>query len=300
VIILEFLAVPFKTNYLLHSPFYEKLGGDKENYSVLEVPGSTSYDFASRDLVWKSIHHKPTINGYDFARVIEDHYTFQRGTPIIRTLLYDIPEGSSGNDRDIMKDSYYKISNEILNYYNIRYVILDKKGLASDGEKGNANMFFPAKAYITNVIKCEDTFEDEYLYACRIAKSEKNGDMFLAMDYSNKHWVGKSEAKNGLQRWMENGAGLKLVNMGNDGRTGRLNFNLKISKPLRIKVFLNGAEVFNQYITAFGEKQQIKVDLAGIKPGENEITFGVYGADGTEILSENKMDTARIYQVGVE
>ena len=117
----EFLAVPLKTNSLLHSSFYEKLGQDKEKYSVLEVPGNTDYDFASRDLVWKSIHRKNTINGYDFARVIEDHYTFQRGTPIIRTFLYDIPEGDEKqNDRDMMKDSYYKISNEIFNYYNIR------------------------------------------------------------------------------------------------------------------------------------------------------------------------------------
>jgi len=300
VIILEFLAVPFKTDSLRHSPFYEKLGGDKEQYNVLEVPGSTSYNFASRDLVWKSIHRKPTINGYDFARVIEDHYTFQRGTPIIRTLLYDIPEGSNGNDRDIMKDSYYKISNDILNYYNVRYVILDRRGLASDGEKGDVNMFYPAKAYIANVMKCEDTFEDEYLYACKVGKSEETGGMFLAMDYSNKHWVGKSEAKNGLQRWMESGAGVKLVNMGSAGRTGKLSFNLKISKPLRIKVFLNGKEVFNQYISSFGDKQQINVGLADIKSGENEIIFGVYGADGTEIFSENKMDTARIYQVGVE
>ena len=37
--------------------------------------------------------------------------------------------------------------------------------------------------------------------------------MFLAMDYSNKHWVGKDKWKDGLQRWAENGAGVKLVNM---------------------------------------------------------------------------------------
>jgi hypothetical protein len=300
IIILEYLAVPFKTNSLLHSTFYEKLGLDKENYNVLEVPGSTSYDFASRDLVWKSIHRKNTINGYDFARVIDDNYTFQRGTPIIRTLLYDIPDGVSGSDSDIMKNSYYNISSEILNYYNIRYVILDKEGLSGDPVKEEPNMLYPAKAYISSVIKCADEYEDEYLYACKIDQSDTPEHMFLAMDYSNKHWVGKSNAKNGIQRWAENGAGLKLINMSGGAQKSRLTFNLKLEKPMLVKVFFNSGEIFSKYMTQIGAKQEINADFTVTKPGENDITFGVYAADGSEIHSEKKADTARIYQVNVE
>jgi len=300
VIILEFLMIPFRTDSLLHSSFYEKLGQDKENFSVLEVPGNTSYDFASRDLVWKSIYRKRAINGYDFARKVDDHYTFQRGTPIIRTLLYDIPEGASGNDTDIMKDSYYDISNEILSYYNIRYVILDKAALKGNPEEGDLNLLYPAKAFITSVIKCADVFEDDYLYACKVSQTEIPSHMFLAMDYSNAHWVAKSTAKNGIQRWAENGAGLKLVNMAGGAQKSQLQFNLKVEKPLRIKVFLNGEEIFNEYISQIGTKQSIKADFTVTKPGENDITFGVYGADDSEIHSEKKSDTARIYQVGVE
>ncbi len=300
IIIVEYLAVPIRTNSLLHSSFYEKLGQDKENYSVLEVPGNTDYDFASRDLVWKSIHRKNTINGYDFARVIDDHYTFQRGTPIIRTLLYDLPDGDNGNDRDMMKNSYYNISNEILNYYNIRYIILDKEGLKGDPAKGDLNMIYSAKAYIQNVIKCSDEYEDEFLYACKIDTEEKPSHMFLAMDYSNSHWVGKSKSKNGLQRWAENGAGVKLVNMNNSIQKSKLDFNLKVSKPLWVKVFLNGIEVYGEYITSIRQKQMISVNLDNIRPGENDITFGVYGADGKEIHSDKKSDTAVIYQLEVE
>ncbi len=300
IVILEFIAIPFKINTLLHSSFYEKIGQDKENYSVLEVPGNTDYDFASRDLVWKSIHRKNTVNGYDFARVIEDHYTFQRGTPIIRTLLYDLPDGGNENDRDMMKNSYYNISGEILNYYNVRYVILDKEGLKGDPAKGDLNMFYPAKAYITNVIKCADEYEDEYLYACKINPADVPEHMFLAMDYSNKHWVGKSKSKNGLQRWAENGAGVKLVNMTGETQNSKLDFNLKVSKPLRIKVFLNGQEVYDKYVTQLGQKIDVSAGLPGIKPDENDVTFGVYGADEGEIRSDKKSDTAVIYQLEVE
>jgi hypothetical protein len=300
LIAVDFLAIPLKTNNLMHSSFYEKLGQDKESYSILEVPGSTDYDFASRDLVWKTIHQKNTVNGYDFARVAKDHYIFQRGTPIIRTLLYDLPEGSNGSDRDIMKDSYYNISNEILSYYDIRYVILDKEGLKGDPAKGDPNMFYPVKTYIASVIKCENEYEDGYLYACKVKGAEKMENMFLAMDYSSSHWVGKSESKNGLQRWAENGAGLKLVNMSSAVRSGRLSFNLKISKPLRLKIFLNGQEIYNKYLISLGDKMSIEAPLPKINSGENNITFGVYGADEAEIHSDKKSDTARIYSVEVE
>jgi hypothetical protein len=300
IIIIEFLAVPIKTDSLLHSSFYEKIGQDKENYSVLEVPGSTSYDFASRDLVWKSIHRKNTINGYDFARVNKDSFLFQSATPIIRSLLYDVPERSDRNDLDIMKNSYYNISGEILNYYNIRYIILDKQGLKGDPEKSGPDMFYPAKAYIASVINCADTFEDEYLYACKIDQSEKPSHMFLALDSSSGHWISKSASKTGIQRFAENGAGIKLVNMGSEMRGGRFDFSLKISKPLRIKVFLNGQEVYNEYVTTIGKKKNVSINLSNIKPGDNQIIFGVYGADNSEIYSEKKKDTVAIYQVDVE
>ena len=300
ILILEFLAIPIKTNSLLHSSFYERLGLDKDVYNVLEVPGNTDYDFASRDLVWKSIHRKNTVNGFDFARVNKEAYSFQRGTPIIRTLLYDIPGGDNGNDRDLMKDSYYNISSEILNYYNIRWIIFDKAGLKGDPEKGDLNLIYPAKAYVENVIDCADEYEDEYLYACKIDQTDIPEHMFLAMDYSNSHWVGKSDSKNGRQRWAEDGAGLKLVNMSGAAQKSRLKFNLKIDKPLQLKIFLNGEEVYNKYITQISVKQEISADITIMKPGENDITFGVYAADGTPIHSEKKSDTARIYQVEIE
>ncbi len=299
VVILEFLAVPFKTDSLAHSSFYEKLGQDKEEYNVLEVPGNTSYGFASRDLVWKSIHRKNTINGYDFARVNDSAFQFQESTPIIRTLLYAVPSGDNGNDTDIMKSSYYDISNEILNYYNIHYIILDKEGLKRDPTK-DPNMLYPAKAFIASVIKCSEEYEDNFLYACKVDQSKVPGKMFLSMDTANTHWVGKSKSKNGLQRWAENGAGLKLINMSGGAQKSRLNFNLKLDKPMLIKVYFNGAEIYSKYITQIGAKQEISADLMVTKPGENDITFGVYAADNSEIHSDKKSDTARIYQVEVK
>ena len=301
VVILEFLAVPIKTNSLLHSSFYEKLGQDKENYNLLEVPGNTDYDFASRDLVWKSIHRKNTVNGYDFARTIDDHYTFQRGTPIIRTLLYDIPEGrEKQNDRDIMKDSYYKISNEILAYYGIRYVILDKEGLKGKPEKGDADQFYNARAYVHNVLKCASEYEDEFLFACEVNREVSMKHMFVAMDYSNKHWVGKDKGKDGIRRWAESGAGVKIVNMSQETQEGKFNFKMKLYKPLEISVFMNGQEIYKRYITQLDTKIPIEIKVKDIRPRENEVIFDIRAADGSEIKSDKKKDVVTIYDVEVE
>lgn len=300
IIILEFLAVPFKTDSLVHSSFYERLGQDKENYSVLETPGNTDYDFAARDLVWKSIHRKSTINSYDFARVNDEGYTFQRGTPIIRTLLYDIPVNDGDNgDKDILSSSYYDISNDILNYYNIHYIILDHQGLRGNSDKGDPDLYYTAKAYIRDVVECSDDYEDNYLYACRVAPGKNTGELFLAINYSNPHWIKEKMSKNGLQRWADNGAGMKLVNMADASRNSKLSFNVKIDKPLGIKLFLNDHEVYNKYLTTIGKKQKIEVDLRDIQPGENDITFGVYAADGSEIHSDKKSSTLLIYDVDV-
>ncbi len=299
-VIVEFLAIPLKTDSLLHSPFYEKIGQDKENYSVLEVPGSTSYNFASRDLVWRSIHRKSTINHYDFARVNKKSNQFQRSTPIIRTLLYDIPEGNQDNDSDIMKDSYYDIASEILNYYNIRWIILDKEHLKGNPEKNKPNMFYSAKTFVSNIIKCAEEYEDNYLYACRVNPNDTPKSIFLAPDFSTEHWVKKGKSKKGIKRWAENGAGIKLVNMSDSERGGRLKFCLKVDKPLRVKIFLNKEEVYNQYVTSIGKKQEISVDLRRILPGENIIVFGIYAADNSEIYSDKKSETVAIYQVDLK
>jgi len=301
VVILEFLAVPFRMDSLEHSSFYEKLGQNKENFNVLEIPGSTSYIFASRDLVWKSIHRKNTINGYDFARVNKEAYTFQQGTPIIRTLLYDIPAGNDQqSDKDIMATAYYKIANQILNYYNIRYIILDHEALKESLNQGGLDEFYTARAYIRNIVSCVSEYEDNYLYACEVDARETPNDMFFTVDYSNSGWIARSDSKSGLQRWASSGASLKLMNMSPIDQSGKINLSAKVKKPLNLQIILNGKLIYQQYLTKVSGKTDILTDtLKNIKPGENNIVFEVRGADGAEIHSDKKSDAVVIYNVDI-
>ena len=298
IVILEFLAVPLETNSLLHSSFYEKLGQDKESYSVLEIPGSTSYSFASRDLVWESIHRKTVINGYDFARVNEESSSFQRGTPIIRTLLYGV--GKDQNDADIMSSSYHNISNEILNYYNIHYIILDHESLRGDPSKTEADDYYSARSDIQNLVNCSSSYEDSYLYACEVAPSGNQNDMFFSMDFSNSHWVGKYIGKSEIQRSAESGAGIKLVNMSSSVQSGKISLSVNIPKPLNFQVLLNGQSIYQQYLTQLTGQINIMTNEMSVNPGQNDVIFKISGADGSEIHADNKTGGVSIYNVDIK
>jgi hypothetical protein len=199
-----------------------------------------------------------------------------------------------------MKDSYYKISNEILNYYNIRWVILDREGLKGEPKKNEVDQFYTARAYIQNVLKCAGEYEDEFLYACEISRDVAPRHMFIAMDYSNKHWVGKDKGKEGIRRWAESGAGVKLVNMAQVPQEGKFNFKVKLYKPLGLTVLLNGQEIYKKYLTQLDEKIYIETKIKDIQPGENNVIFEIHAADGSEIRSEKKSDVVTIYDVEVE
>jgi hypothetical protein len=298
IIILEFLAVPLETNSLSHSPFYERLGQDKGNYSVLEIPGSTSYSFASRDLVWESIHRKAVINGYDFARVNEQSSSFQRGTPIIRTLLYGV--GKDQNDADIMGSSYHNISNEILNYYNIHYIVLDRESLRGDPSKNEADDYYSARSDIQNLVNCSSSYEDSYLYACEVAPSGNQNDMFFAMDFSNSHWVGKYIGKSEIQRAAESGAEIKLVNMSSGVQSGKISLSVNIPKPLNVQVLFNGQSIYQQYLTQLTGQIDITTNEVSVNPGQNDVIFEIRGADGTEIHADNKTGGVSIYNVDIK
>ncbi len=299
IIILEFLPVPLKTNSLNHSSIYERMGQDKEKYSIIEVPGSTDYNFASRVLVWKSIHRKNTVNDYDFARVIDDHFAFQKSTPIINELLYGLPNDSK-SDKDIFKDSFYSISNDILSYYNVRYIILDKEGLKGKPEKGKPNLIFSGKAYIKNVVKCSAEFEDDFAYACQVEQKKPEG-IFLALDMTNDNWIGKSrDEKNGLRRWAQSGAVIRVVNMSQEVKDKTLSFSVKVYRPLSLSLLFNGKEVLSKYLTQIDKKINISSEISGILPGENKLEFVITSADGKPVKTEKKSESVIIYNVALE
>ena len=62
VVLLEFSAWPISTVNMAYSSFYDNIAKDKEPYKLLEIPGSTSYDYASFEIFTNTIHTKKVVN----------------------------------------------------------------------------------------------------------------------------------------------------------------------------------------------------------------------------------------------
>ncbi len=159
VILLEFSAVPLPTISITHSPFYYKIAKDKEQYKIMEIPGSTDYDFASYAMITETIHKKQPMHGMPLARVIKGQFDFQKKTPVIKQLLYTLPTGH--NPEKNKTPDYFKNANEILHSQNIRYITISKKFLKEIRVERTMS-------FIEKYIKYEEKYEDEYLVAYRV------------------------------------------------------------------------------------------------------------------------------------
>lgn len=160
LMLLEFWVAPISLQKLDYSPFYDRLAKERGNFSILEVPGSTDYDFASLAMFTATIHRKDSINGMPFARKIKDQFEFQQTTPIIKQLLYTIPKGNDPDKKN--PPEYYNQANKLLSQYQIRYITFNKKYL----DEKTLNL---GENFVQKYIRYEEKYEDQYLVAYKIA-----------------------------------------------------------------------------------------------------------------------------------
>lgn len=136
IIILEFLQIPIGTTTLAYSSFYNQLAKEPGNFRILEIPGSTNYDYGSFLRYTNSIHHKESLSGIVTGRELPGQFNLQKNTPIISTLLYDLPR----NKKIAEQDDFQK-ANEILNQNNIRYITVSKRYFKNSQLRDNTIAF---------------------------------------------------------------------------------------------------------------------------------------------------------------
>ncbi|MFH1182919.1 MAG: hypothetical protein V1690_01510, partial [Candidatus Moraniibacteriota bacterium] len=259
---LEYSSVPVPNLDLAYSPFYDQLGKDPEKYNILEIPGSTSYEFGSYSTYTQRIHRKEKIDGIDFARSVKDHWGFQRNTPVIENLLYGLPTGSprsrsgeaggkAGADNtgsDIVITDYNPVAVPLLDFYNIRYITVSKK---QTGAKFGAGEFQNTVNYIEQQLGLALTYEDEFLKAYKVPSDQKRGH-FLAIDASiNDSWGQKEGTGKSRGREAKDGAKMHLVNMNPQPINLEASFKTSIKYLRRLEVLLDGAPAKNIFMQEF-------------------------------------------------
>jgi len=272
---LEYFSVPVPSLDLGYSAFYDKLAENKDAFSILEIPGSTSYDFGSYSLYTQRIHQKNKIDGIDFARSEEDRWTFQRNTPIIEALLYSLPTG--GNDYenssggDIVISDYTPFGSSILNFYHIRYVTLSK--VNTGNKKFNDQEFQNTVNYLEQKLGLAAYYEDNFLKAYSVPQNSQKG-YFLALDTgSNDSWGQKEGTGKSKGRSARDGAKMRVVNLESTPINLQVNFKGSIKYLRYVDISLDGNVVKTIFLKEF--KGDYSFSLDQLSPGEHALEFKI-------------------------
>jgi len=117
VMLFEYLDFPFTTYAYPVPSFYRRIAEDRGSYALMDLTGGAC------NLYYQTIHQKPIVGGYT-SRISDDRIAFLENTPVINALYYDmkliVPEGIDAP----------AIARDILEKYNVRYVIIDARDFA--------------------------------------------------------------------------------------------------------------------------------------------------------------------------
>ena len=290
VILIEFSTWPIQTTGISYSRFYDSIAKDSDEFKLLEIPGSTSYDYASYQMITNSIHRKAVINGMAMARIIPYQFEFQKTTPIIRQLLYEHPE--SGKDYDnttagIIQNNFFGLSRDILNYYGIRYVTIQKKFLESSEDIANL------KKLVTEYVRPDNVYEDDFLIAYEVKNSIPRGFYATIIDMKEK-WnkVTKEKGSEVYYRSLSSGAQFLVVNMEKNPKNVRLLMSLMSKKAEKFTIETADGEKIGSF-DCFDAWNDYEVAIP-VLSGSNEFIFKVYDEYGKEIsFSEEEKDRSK-------
>ncbi|MEI7621839.1 MAG: hypothetical protein WCJ51_04890, partial [Candidatus Moraniibacteriota bacterium] len=283
LILLEFWVAPMALMTVSYSTFYDKIAKETEVYKLLEIPGSTSYEFASYAMMTDAVHKKAVLNGMPLARKISGQFDFQQETPIIKQLLYTIPKGNdpqTKNSEDILQGFAWEQATDILNYYQVGYITISKLYAKKDVQK-------LAEDFVEKYVACTNHFEDKYLVAYQIKKQTPTG-FFAQLENDNQQFSDTfKNAEGALQREVGSGAQFRVVNMESQIKMISLTLDAQILPGLAFEILQNGENLKKQKITASGDLSKIIFEIQ-LAPGENKFEFAVRDSEGKPVLVREK------------
>jgi len=308
IIITEMSMIPYPSYTEKIPQFYEELKNDQEKFVILESPVSGlsgDYRLNSHPVFayYQTIHEKPIIGGYE-SRSTLDVLT-QTNTYFLKKFkLYD-----SGND--IIKQKLEEHGISILNYYDVKYVVIHKHEVGStnvrtfcmindcgftvkksnsfDYDEANMDRFYQATIHeyfeqdfilrTSNLMsQILDTkkpyFEDDMMIVYKIPKSNSQKPFILLGDGWHDYNVGDNS------RGMSPASDIKIINPKNYEDTFSLKMKLAGIEDTRlVKIFLNGEFLLEKNILST-EVNVVELNNLKISPGENIISIS---SDGFEV-----------------
>jgi hypothetical protein len=274
LIIFEFLSMPYIISPVDQPAFYKNISSDNDTYALLEIPATGNYTAGVMIEYAQTIHRKPIVGG-QVARMPTNARDFESNTPLVRELTF-----SDKPQNDIINQSVFSVGNSVLQYYNIRYVVLHKDSLTSEKLEN-------AQSFIT---QCNPSlpkvYEDNMLVVYAQNRTEPvSSFMSLGSGWLEiENWSGTST------RWMSSSNASILVYSDNERDTW-LNFTaMSFAKKRSVLIRVNNETIASYPITtAFAE---VSVPVR-INKGLNNLE--IVSSNGckrpVDIVSYNTTDT---------
>ncbi len=282
LLFIEYVSFPVSKMDLSYSAFYDQLRKEKERYFLLEVPGSTSYDFGSYTLYTAQKHLKEKVDGIDFARTEKDRWAFQKNTPVISKILYSFPEGGEKNPEnpngDIIVTDFDSIGQSILNFYYIRYVTVSKR---EAGSKFTDEARQNTLNYLSGNLGLKKVYEDDFLVAFEVNRENRSGAILtLETDFSES-WSEKEGTGRSRARFAKNGATMKVVNLEKDPINVKIDFKAGIKYLREVDFLLDGVSVKKVSLDDFKGDYSFVVNQ--LKPGEHRLELQIKDEKGKPV-----------------
>ena len=285
IALLEFLPAPLTTMPLEHSPFYDRIASEAGDFKLIEIPGSTNYEFASYKLMTSTIHGKASLDGMPLARHIQNQFQMQNGTPVIKQLLFSIPKGKDSvmtPPEDALTSTYFDQATDILNYYGVRYITLNKRYT-------EAETFANEEKFIHAYVCSDDRYEDGFLVAYRVC-AQAPESAFLAFNTDNGAWslANKDKTTGVVSRAMGDGAVLEVHNLSTEPRSLTLSLDISTVAARTVSVHdAAGHTLFERVLGAGTAPQTVSVTTT-VPAGTSDLTFAVRDASGRPVAVTGK------------
>lgn len=238
LILFEFLAIPFTMSSAEVPEFYKQISNDGENYAIFEVPNFAHIVTFSDYMYYQSVHEKMIVNGY-VSRVPGNVTEFFTNKPIFSHLIYLQP---SFEYEDILNQNVTDICPSVLNYYNIRYIVLHEDRMNSD-KLSSVNQFLQMSIGAPFLI-----YENDSIVVYKIKTDSISKNLIMSLGAS---WHGLEDWGGTPTRWMENDA--TLIIESEEDRTAVLSFQaISFYRPRTLEMYAGDGLEMREVINASG------------------------------------------------
>ena len=254
-IVFEYASFPLPLGKLVVPKMYYQIASEEGDFALVELPRDYCYAKCqvSEYQYYQTVHRKKLIGGY-VARNPSYALDFVYNTPVIRELNFpELPP-------DILRQDLSEVGLSLLNYYDVRYVILHRDYMTSE-------MFYKVDGFINDVLRIPLDYQDATIRRYRVIEADESVT-FLTL---GNNWQGVEMWDGIPTRSMSNNATLFVT--APEPTEAKISFSAKSFRTERaLEIFLNGELLDSYPIDEAGMSISIPVNLLA---GQNVLTFSI-------------------------